>query len=70
MSALNTQVFQVKGMSCSHCVMAVKKALGSIEGVEQVEVDLASGKVTVSCSAQVPESVIAAAIEDAGYEVV
>jgi copper chaperone CopZ len=31
-------VVKVKGMSCMHCVNAVKKALGQVDGIAKVEV--------------------------------
>ena len=37
---------KIKGMSCQHCVMAVTKALGGIEGIEDVRVDLEKGEAT------------------------
>lgn len=38
---------QVKGMSCNHCKNNVEKAIRSIAGVEDVEVDLGSGAVAI-----------------------
>ena len=37
-------VLKVKGMSCQHCVMSVRKALGQLEGIKNVQVDLAKGR--------------------------
>lgn len=58
----------VKGMSCGHCKGAVTKAVETVDGVENVTVDLATGRVTYSSKtdndAKVKESV-----EKAGYEV-
>jgi len=31
---------KIEGMSCQHCVMAVKKAIGSLKGIEQAEVSI------------------------------
>ena len=50
-------VLNVKGMSCSHCAAAVKNAVGALPGVYNVNVDLASGRVTVSHD---PEEAISA----------
>jgi len=30
----------VEGMSCNHCVNSIKKAVGGLEGVSNVDVDL------------------------------
>ncbi|MGE4506333.1 MAG: heavy-metal-associated domain-containing protein [Desulfovibrionaceae bacterium] len=39
---------KVKGMSCEHCRSSVTKAVTTVDGVENVTVDLATGKVTYS----------------------
>jgi len=60
----------VHGMSCSHCENSVKKAVGALEGVDSVSVDLKNKKVSVLYD---PDSVgvddIRKAIEDQGYDV-
>ncbi len=61
---------RVKGMSCQHCVMSVTKALGQLEGIKNVQVDLAKGEVRFDNSKEVASSRIEKAISDAGYEVV
>ena len=61
---------KVKGMSCQHCVMSVTKALGQLEGIKNVEVDLAKGEVRFDNSKGVTSNLIEKAISDAGYEVV
>jgi len=61
---------KVKGMSCQHCVMSVMKALGQLEGIKNVQVDLAKGEVRFDNTREVASNRIAKAIEDAGYEVV
>ena len=61
---------KVKGMSCQHCVMSVTKALGQLEGIKNVQVDLAKGEVRFDNSKEVPSNRIENAIKDAGYEVI
>ena len=61
---------KIKGMSCQHCVMAVARALNSVDGVKDVKVDLASGVATFEETKEVDPAVIAEAIKKAGYEVV
>ncbi len=63
-------VLKVKGMSCQHCVMSVKKALGQLEGIQGVEVDLQKGEVRFENTKTVAPSRIEKAITDAGYEVI
>jgi copper ion binding protein len=61
---------KVKGMSCQHCVMSVTKALGQLEGIKNVQVDLAKGEVRFDNTKEVASNRIEKAIQDAGYEVV
>lgn len=66
----NTEVLNVEGMSCMHCVNAVKSSVGALPGVSKVEVDLPAKKVQVTYDdAKVKLENIKDAIEDAGYEV-
>ncbi|MCQ4922503.1 copper ion binding protein [Tissierella carlieri] len=59
----------VEGMSCGHCEKAVKNALGELDGVSKVEVDLATKKVEVEGEG-LNDILIKGAIEDAGYELI
>ena len=61
---------KVKGMSCQHCVMSVTKALGQLEGIKNVQVDLAKGEVRFDNTKEVASQRIEKAIEDAGYEII
>ena len=61
---------KVKGMSCQHCVMSVTKALSQLDGVKNVQVDLAKGEVRFDNTKEVASNRIEKAISDAGYEVI
>jgi len=64
-----TVTFNVEGMSCNHCKMAVEKALNEL-GVDKVEVDLENKKVTATFDpGKIKEDAVKKAITDAGYEV-
>ncbi|WP_084964411.1 heavy-metal-associated domain-containing protein [Thermoactinospora rubra] len=65
-----TATYTVKGMTCGHCVSSVKEEVGEVPGVTGVEVDLASGLLTVDSDGPIDPAKIAAAVEEAGYEVV
>ncbi|QIB27766.1 heavy-metal-associated domain-containing protein [Caloranaerobacter azorensis] len=65
-----TKVLFIEGMSCNHCIMAVKKALSEVEGVTSVDVDLESKKAVVEFSKEVGENILKDAVIKAGYEVV
>jgi copper chaperone len=59
----------VKGMSCNHCVMAVKKALLEVEGVTEAEVDLQKAQATLVHDKPVDMAAIRDRLDRAGYEV-
>lgn len=61
---------RVKGMSCGHCAAAVTRALESLPGVSEVQVDLAGGRVTYQSAAPIQPEEVARVIKVAGYEVV
>jgi copper chaperone CopZ len=65
-----TTTYKVSGMTCDHCINAVTNELLAIEGVTAVEVSLESGDVIVTNSREIPLVKIAAAIDEAGYELV
>lgn len=61
--------YTVTGMTCGHCVSSVTAEVSKIPGVASVDVDLASGKVTVESQAPLDDAAVAAAVTEAGYEV-
>lgn len=58
----------VSGMTCGHCVAAVRQAVAGVPGAEAVEVDLASGLVSVGGTPD--PAAVRQAIAAEGYEVV
>ena len=58
----------VKGMTCPNCVKHVTKALSGMEGVSDVAVDLEAGTAKFTASREIPDSELAAVLDDAGYE--
>ena len=59
----------VEGMTCGHCVSAVESELAKIDGVTAVHADLDTGVVAISSDAAVDAAAVAAAVDEAGYEV-
>ncbi len=59
----------IEGMSCNHCVMAVKNALSEIEGVSNVEVELDNNKAIVE-GKNLLDNTLKEAVEEAGYDVI
>ena len=64
-----SQTYVVTGMTCDHCKRAVTTELEGVEGVSKVDVDLAAGTVTVESAEALDPAVVAAAVDEAGYEV-
>jgi copper chaperone len=64
-----TRTFTVSGMTCGHCVSSVSSELRRLPGVESVDVDLGSGRVTVAGSEDIDDDAVRAAVDEAGYEV-
>ncbi|HVL93365.1 MAG TPA: cation transporter [Acidimicrobiales bacterium] len=64
-----TATYSVVGMTCGHCVNSVRTELAKLEGVTDVAVDLASGRVTVVSEQPLPDAAVEAAVDEAGYEV-
>ena len=65
-----TTTYKVEGMSCEHCVRAVSAEVGGLDGVSAVDVDLATGEVTVTSKSPLDEAQVRAAVDEAGYELV
>ncbi|GID26353.1 heavy-metal-associated domain-containing protein [Paractinoplanes brasiliensis] len=63
-----TSTYTVTGMTCGHCVQAVTGELSALPGVDGVQVDLASGAVTVTSEAPLEDEAVRAAVDEAGYE--
>jgi copper chaperone CopZ len=65
---LPLQQFAVYGMTCSHCERAVTAEVSRLVGVVNVAVDAAAGTVAIECTRWLDHSEVAAAIDEAGYE--
>jgi copper chaperone len=65
---MTTTTYVVNGMTCDHCVRAVTAELSQVAGVAGVEVDLASGTVTVTSDGPLDDEAVRSAIDEAGYE--
>ncbi|ULE31543.1 heavy-metal-associated domain-containing protein [Mycobacterium sp. IDR2000157661] len=64
---MTTTTVTVTGMTCGHCETSVREEIGEIAGVTSVEVDVASGVVTIGSDTPVERAAIKSAVEDAGY---
>ncbi len=66
---MKTHQLSIEGMSCNHCVMHVKKALGTVSGLLVDDVQIGKAKVRYE-DTSVTEATIAQAVEDAGYKLI
>ena len=67
-----TSILRVTGMTCDHCIAAVRGELTAIPGVTSVRVSLVPGgisEVTVDADASVTQEQLADAIVEAGYDI-
>jgi copper ion binding protein len=67
---MSTSTYTVEGMTCEHCVRSVTEEVSEVPGVAAVDVDLGSGRLTVSAEQRVDAAAVRAAVSEAGYEVV
>jgi copper chaperone len=65
---MSIQTFTVSGMTCGQCVQAVTSELAKLPGVSNVSVDLSTGVATVESSRALDSAEVAAAVDEAGYE--
>jgi copper chaperone len=65
-----TTTWRVTGMTCAHCVASVSEELSDLDGVESVDVVLASGEVTVTSATPLERAAVEAAVTEAGYALV
>ena len=61
------QTFEVTGMTCGHCEMAVKRAIQSVDPQAQIQIQRTLNQVEVQ-SLQ-PRDALAKAISEEGYAV-
>ena len=67
---MEKRIFNVEGMSCSHCENAIKQSVGALNGVHSVDVSLNDKTVSVEYdTSKVSADAIKQEIEEQGYEV-
>jgi copper chaperone len=59
----------IAGMTCNHCALSVTEEVSEVPGVIAIDVDLASGRMTVEGEGY-SDQAIKAAVAEAGYEVI
>lgn len=61
-----TTTYTVNGMTCEHCERAVAEEVGSIAGVQSVEVSHETGTLTVASDSELNQDDVVAALDEAG----
>lgn len=59
--------YTVPAVHCSHCAQSIEEEVSEVPGVESVEVDLETKRVTVG-GVEISDALVRAAIREAGYE--
>ena len=65
-----TKTIKIEGMTCGHCTASVEKALRAVPGVKDVKADLAAKTAVVDVDDTVTDKVLAATVDDIGFDVV
>jgi copper chaperone len=63
------ETLKIEGMSCGHCVMAVKKELAKLENVKVNDVQIGIADIEFDES-KVDKKILSEAIEEAGYKLI
>ena len=64
----HTAEFTVTGMTCGHCIASVTEEVQEVPAVTNVDVDLETGALRVTSDRPLERSEVAAAVEEAGYQ--
>lgn len=65
---MSQSTYSVHGMTCSHCAGSVTEEISRLDGVREVNVDVATGNVTVTSDRPLPENEVRDAVTEAGYQ--
>ena len=69
-ATLERIVVTTPDMSCGHCVATIEREVAELDGVEDVDADLATKQVTISFDpARVTVPQLESTLDDAGYPV-
>ncbi|MBQ6788692.1 MAG: heavy metal translocating P-type ATPase [Clostridia bacterium] len=63
-----TKTVKIEGMMCPHCEAHVKKALEALEGVTNATTSHTDACAVIESTVEIPDDVIKAAVEGAGYK--
>ena len=63
---MEQRTYIVEGMTCDHCVNAVRSEVAGVAGITDVQVDLDTKLVRVA-GEDIDDAAVFAAVEEAGY---
>ena len=66
MSIASENTYTVEGMTCGHCELSVREEVEEVAGVESVEADRNTGRLTVR-GEDIEDAAIREAVDAAGY---
>lgn len=64
---MTTTEFQVSGMSCGHCEVAIRGEVSRVPGVEEIEVSAKTGRLVVTSREALADQAVLDAVDEAGY---
>lgn len=64
---MSTATYTVTGMTCGHCVASVTEEVSALPGISDVQVELETGRLTVTGDAAQDSGAVQGAVEEAGY---
>jgi len=67
-STTSEKTYTVEGMTCGHCALSVREEVEEVAGVESVEADRNTGRLTVR-GQDVEDAAVREAVDAAGYKV-
>lgn len=65
-----TTEYKVTGMTCGHCEAHVREEVEQIAGVTGIEVSAQTGILVITSDAELNDSEVIEAVDEAGYEAV
>ncbi|MFF4186965.1 cation transporter [Streptomyces sp. NPDC001691] len=66
-AATTTATYTVEGVGSAHCQSIVAKAIGGLDHVISVDVEIGTGRTTVTTTGAPDDQLIADTVDDAGY---
>ena len=68
MDVTREQELTISGMTCGHCAQTLTTALSALRGVENVDVDVTSGRVILDVAHPLSTNALTQAVSAAGFE--